>query len=182
VIPTIDPTKNESIAVAVPGGDNSKVYRATPSAINRDADIAVLNFDGPALPPLALAAEDEIREGADVVLLGFPLGSALGLFAAAHRGTIAAITPRIVPAMSSAGLRSKSVQVMRGEPIQLLQLDATTFPGNSGGPLIDLATGRVVGIISLGLTKGNRESAIQYPTGISYAVPVQYIAPLVGKR
>ena len=182
VIPTIDPVKRESIAVAVPGVESTRVYQAKLAVIDRDTDLAVLEFEGPALPALSLAAPEEIREGADVLVMGFPIGSTLGLFPAAHRGTIAAITPGINPAASSAGLRSKSVQVMRGAPLRLLQLDATTFPGNSGGPLIDIGTGRVVGVISLGLTKGNRESAIQYPTGISYAVPVQYIAPLVGAR
>ena len=182
VIPTIDPARRESIAVAVPGAEGTKVYQAKPAVLDRDADLAVLDFEGPALPALALADAADIREGTDVVLLGFPIGSALGLFAAAHRGVIAAITPMITPALNSNNLKAQKLQVMRGPPISLLQLDATTFPGNSGGPLIDVATGRVVGVISLGLAKGNRESAIQYPSGISYAVPVGYLAPLLGPR
>jgi len=184
VVPTLDVEKRESLAIAVPGGSGSgsKIYRTRVASTNRDADLAVLEFDGPALPALALADAAEVREGVDVVLMGFPLGSALGLFAASHRGVIAAITPMIIPAASSSNLRAQSVQVMRGAPIQLLQLDATTFPGNSGGPLLDASTGRVVGVISLGLAKGSRESAIQYPTGISYAVPVRYVASLLAAQ
>ena len=182
VIPTIDPGKRESVAIAVPGSEKTRVYQARLGVLDRDADLAVLEFEGPSLPALPLADAAEIREGSDVLLMGFPIGSALGLFPAAHRGVISAVTPLIVPAANSAGLRAENVQVMRGKPIQLLQLDATTFPGNSGGPLIDVGTGRVVGVISLGVSKGTRESALQYPSGISYAVPVGYVSPLVKVR
>ncbi len=182
VVPTLDAEKRESIAIAVPGGESARLIRVRIAALHRDSDVAVLEFDGPPLPALRLAETAEVREGTDVVLMGFPLGGALGLFAATHRGIIAAITPMIVPAASSSNLRSQSVNVMRGAPIQLLQLDATSFPGNSGGPLMDAATGRVLGIVSLGLAKGTRESAIQHPTGISYAVPVRYVAAALGPR
>lgn len=184
VIPTLDPEKRETIAIAVPspGGDSARVHTAKLESIDRDADLAVLAFEGPALPSLAVATPEEIREGLEVVLMGFPIGSALGLFAASHRGLVAAITPMIIPAAGSAGIRSQNVQVLRGAPIQLLQLDATAYPGNSGGPLLDAATGRVVGVMSFGLAKGSRESALQHPTGISYAIPSRYVSALLARR
>lgn len=182
VIPVVDPEKRESIAVAIPGSDGTRVLAAKAETIDRDTDLAVLSFDGPGLPALELAEPGEIREGAEVLLMGFPIGSALGLFAATHRGIIAAVTPMIIPAAGSAGLRAQNLQVLRGKPIQLLQLDATAYPGNSGGPLIDSSTGRVVGVMSFGLAKGSRESAIQYPTGISYAIPSRYVRALLDQR
>ena len=182
VIPTIDPARNEVIAIAIPDGPQTRVFEATLQSINRDADLAVLETSGPALPVLTIAAPGEAREGSEIIVLGFPIGGALGLFPAAHRGLIAAITPMVNPAANSGALRASQVQVMRGDPIELLQLDATTFPGNSGGPVIDTATGRVVGVVNLGLAKGSRESAIQYPSGISYAIPVRYLSPLLPLR
>ena len=182
VIPTLDPALNEVIAVAIPEGTNTRVYEAKPQTIDRDSDLAVLEMSGPALPPLAIAPAGEAREGAEVVLMGYPIGSALGLFPAVHRGVIAAVTPMINPSPRAASLKANQIQVMRGDPITLLQLDATTFPGNSGGPVIDSATGRVVGVVNLGIAKGNRESAIQFPTGISYAVPVRYLLPMLTAR
>ncbi len=182
VLPTIDPARNEVLAIAIPLGRQSRVYEAKPQSINRDADLAVLESSGPAMPALTIAAADEAREGNEVLLLGFPIGGALGLFPAVHRGIIAAITPMISPASNSSALKASQLTVMRGDPITLLQLDATTFPGNSGGPVIDTATGRVVGVVNLGLAKGNRESAIQYPSGISYAIPVRYLLPLLPLR
>lgn len=182
VIPAVAPEKQESIAIAVPSGERARILPARVAIVDKDSDLGVLAFDGPALPALALATLEEIREGDEVLLMGFPIGSALGLFAAAHQGIIAAITPMIIPAASSAGLRTQNLKVLRGKPIQLLQLDATAYPGNSGGPLIDTTTGRVVGVMSFGLTKGSRESAIQYPTGISYAIPSRYVRTLLERH
>lgn len=182
VLPTIDPARNETLAIAMPADDGARIRPTRIASIDRDTDLAVIEFDGTPLPVLTLAEQADIREGADVVLIGFPIAGALGLFAASHRGVIAAVTPMVVPAANSAGLRAQNVQVMRGAPMQLLQLDVTAFPGNSGGPLLDIASGRVVGVISLAVVKSTRESAIQFPSGISYAVPVRYVRDLLGRR
>ena len=59
------------------------------------------------------------------------------------------------------------------------QLDATAYPGNSGSPLYDPASGTVLGIINMGLVKGTKESAITNPSGITYAVPAHFIHALL---
>ena len=41
----------------------------------------------------------------------------------------------------------RNVQALRNAPIELLQLDATAYPGNSGGPVIEVSTGLVVGVV-----------------------------------
>ena len=46
--------------------------------------------------------------------------------------------------------------------------------GNSGSPLFDTRTGEVVGILNMVFVKGTRESALSNPTGISYAIPIQW--------
>ena len=53
------------------------------------------------------------------------------------------------------------------------------YPGNSGGPLFNTETGRVIGVVSMVLVKGSRESALSAPTGISYAVPASYLLELM---
>ena len=70
---------------------------------------------------------------------------------------------------------------LREGSFSLLQLDATAYPGNSGGPLFDVETRQVIGVVNMVLVKGNRESALSQPTGITYAVPVQYLQELLAK-
>jgi S1-C subfamily serine protease len=74
------------------------------------------------------------------------------------------------------------VSRLREGNFQLLQLDATAYPGNSGGPVFDVESGQVVGVLSSGLVKAGRESALSSPTGITYAVPVAPLRALLRPR
>jgi S1-C subfamily serine protease len=66
-------------------------------------------------------------------------------------------------------------------PFNILQLDATAYPGSSGSPLYDVDTGRVLGVINSVYVKNTRESAIKDPSGITYAIPVDYVRNLMNK-
>lgn len=184
VVQALNPATREMLALAVATSDGHRVIEVRPVAIHRESDLAVLEWvDAPPITVRGLRlASATPAEGSDIVLLGFPIGSALGLYAAAHRGVVAAVVPMAIPMPSSAGLQARNVQALRGTPIEVLQLDATAFPGNSGGPVIDVRTGLVVGVVSMALVKGTRESALSTPTGISYAVPVQQLAALLPAR
>ena len=61
----------------------------------------------------------------------------------------------------------------------VLQLDATAYPGNSGSPVYEQRSGKVVGVINSVLVKGGKEAAIAKPSGISYAIPVQFVHALL---
>jgi S1-C subfamily serine protease len=63
----------------------------------------------------------------------------------------------------------------------VLQLDATAYPGNSGSPIYDPATGDVLGIVNMVFVKGTKEAALSQPSGITYAVPVQHLQALLRK-
>jgi S1-C subfamily serine protease len=65
------------------------------------------------------------------------------------------------------------------DPYDVMQLDATAYPGNSGSPVFDQQTGRVVGVINSVLVKGNKEAALQKPSGITYAIPVRFVHELI---
>jgi S1-C subfamily serine protease len=61
----------------------------------------------------------------------------------------------------------------------VFQLDATAYPGNSGSPLFDPATGEVVGIVNMVFVKGTKEAALAQPSGITYAIPSQHLLELL---
>lgn len=88
-----------------------------------------------------------------------PIGHPVGAFGhpwgfrfTGTRGITSAVTSRLGP--------------------EMLQTDAPINSGNSGGPLISLVTGRVVGINTASMAKDRTE-------GISFAVPMPYACTIV---
>lgn len=148
---------------------------------DRAKDLCLLRIEGAPLIAMTLTEHDEVdsAEGAPVALLGFPIGGALGFNVVTHRGIVSSHVTSTAPAPSSGSLSDRAVLGARGGAFDLLQLDATAYPGNSGGPLINADSGSVVGVVSMVLVKGTRESALSSPTGITYAVPAKYVAALL---
>ena len=166
------------LAVMV-GRSEGNLRNARVVASDRPRDLALLQIDGPPLPALALAEAGGAREGQDVVLMGYPIGGVLGFATVTHRGIVASITSTALPAQSASALDPRAISQLRQGSFEMLQLDATAYPGSSGGPLFDAQSGRVIGVVSMGLLKGTRESALSNPTGITYAVPVQFVHELL---
>jgi len=157
--------------------------RRDASVVSTDSahDLALLHFEGAPAPAVMLDDRPMAVEGSDIILMGFPLGGALGFSVVTHRGIVSSIAPIALPAPGSGGLNARAVRQLREGSFDILQLDAVAYPGNSGGPVIDVASGRVVGIVNMVLVKGSRESAIGSPTGISYAIPVRYVRQLMSE-
>ena len=76
----------------------------------------------------------------------------------------------------------RAVAQLRQGPIEAYQLDATAYPGNSGGPVLDARTGSVLGVVNMVLVRGTRESALSHPTGITYAIPVRFVNELIQRE
>jgi S1-C subfamily serine protease len=146
---------------------------------DRVRDLALLKIDGPPLPPLLLGAPGSTREGQSIALMGFPIGGTLGFSVVTHRGIIASITRVALPAPTARQLDPRAVSRLREGNFEVLQLDATAYPGNSGGPVLDARNGRVVGIVNQVLVRGSRESALSSPTGITYAIPTSLLVDLL---
>jgi serine protease Do len=160
-------------------GELASGRRARVVATDRVHDLALLRIEGPALQALALAEPGGAREGADIALMGYPIGGTLGYALVTHRGILASITTAALPAATASRLDPRALLRLREGNFELLQLDATAYPGNSGGPVFDTATGRVIGVLNMVLVKAGRESALSAPTGISYAVPVAALRVLM---
>lgn len=181
VLPPPDVTEAEKhISIQVRGSQGEWDLRlAHVVALDRPHDLAVLGFAGSKLPPLKLAGPDLAKEGRAVLFMGFPIGGALGFSTVSHRGIISAITPISLPAANARALDPRALRQLRTGSFDILQLDATAYPGNSGGPVLDQETGEVVGIINMVLTKAGKESALTQPSGISYAIPAVQISAVL---
>lgn len=147
--------------------------------IDRDRDLALLKVAGEVLPALTLAADGEAQEGSSIAFMGFPIGGALGFSLVTHRGIVSSIAPIALPQAGAQVLNEKSIRKLREGSFNIFQLDATAYPGNSGGPVFDIESGRVIGVINMVLIKGSRESALSNPSGISYAIPVDSVRRLL---
>jgi S1-C subfamily serine protease len=177
----IDSARNESLAILAPGPDaNEMVMREVQRiAIDPGSDLALLKLAGDALPPLRIGDSAHVREGQEILMTGFPIGGILGPFAATHRGIVSAITPIAIPQGRATELNPALVRRLASGTFPVFQLDATAYPGNSGSPIYDPATGDVLGIVNLVFVKGTKESVLSQPSGIAYAVPAAHIAALL---
>ncbi len=176
-------TRERRLVVQIRQGQNAWTVRSAEIlALDRMHDLALLRFEGAPAPALKLAAAGSAKEGAAIALMGFPLGGALGFSTVTHRGIIAAITAIALPTPSAQGLNERAIRQLREGAFDILQLDATAYPGNSGGPVFDVESGEVVGVVNMVLIKGSKETALSQPSGITYAIPAQYVEQLLGRR
>jgi serine protease Do len=177
---SVDAEKGEALMVLVPGPTREVQLRpATRGADDPAHDLALLRIPGPALPVLAIRDSAGVREGESVLFTGYPIGTVLGPFPATHRGMISAITPIAIPAAHSSQLKPELIRRLAGGPFPVFQLDATAYPGNSGSPVYDPATGEVIGVVNMVFVKGTKESALERPSGITYAIPSRYLVDLL---
>jgi S1-C subfamily serine protease len=179
--PVLDPEGQETLVVLVRKGNEVQPRKASVDSIDKDHDLALLKLSGPPLPPLTLKSAESAREGQNIAFTGFPIGSVLGYTPVTHRGIIAALTEIVLPGGRAGDLNEKSIRRLRSGSFQVFQLDATAYPGNSGGPMYDAETGEVLGIINMVFIKSTKEAALQNPSGISYAIPAGYLIELLGR-
>ncbi len=92
-----------------------------------DEDLALLAVDGEALPPVPLAAEDEVEVGDDVVVVGAPYGRSLSVSAGI---------------VSQLELDEQDPRVQKS-----MKTDAPIGYGASGGGVFEVPGGRLVGMV-----------------------------------
>ncbi len=180
VVPdSLSASGSESIVIRLPsaaGEVQQRVVRVAGS--DKSHDLALLRVEGGALPAIPLHA-GVVREGQEVVFMGFPIGTVLGLSTVTHRGIISAITPVALPGASAQQLTEKVIRRLKSGTFDVYQLDGTAYPGNSGGPLLDAKTGEVIGVINMVFVKGTKEAVLSHPSGITFAIPVRYLQELL---
>lgn len=126
---------DDSLAVSVVATNTASLRPAQVVAQAEELDLAVLQVPGLDLPPLPLSAA-EPRKGQKVWAVGYPGGADREILAAdptVQDGVIGRI---------SSGSWNPSRHSLN---LDIIQHNAPSSPGNSGGPLLDHC-GRVVGV------------------------------------
>ena len=161
-----------SLSIYVGQGDDAQIVRATQVAADQDNDMALLRIEGKALRPLRLSTGNALEEGEEVAFTGYPVGAVYGLYPATHRGIVSAVTPIARAQVKPGDLTPDMIRAI-DRKIMAYQLDATSFPGNSGGPMVSPASGAVVGVINSTYVQETKDSAANRPSGITFAMPIQ---------
>jgi serine protease Do len=183
VVPeAVDAAHLEQIGIVTGDGEMVRFRPARLVARDTEHDLAHLRLEGLPLPALELADSDSAQEGQALAFTGYPLGMVLGLHAATHQATLAAITPIAMPSISSRKLDVRQLAQLQRSPFNIFQLDGTAYPGNSGSPLYDPASGKVLGVINAVFVRGLKENAISSPSGITYAIPGKYVKDLMQRK
>ncbi len=183
VVPENLNTENrETLGVVIARGAQVEFRGAVVVSIDRAHDLAHLRIGGAALPALKLGDSSSVAEGQELAFTGFPLGMVLGLHPATHRALLSAITPIVLPSLSSRTLDAKMIAQLQRAQFSIFQLDGTAYPGNSGSPVYDPETGTVLAVINMTFVKGLKENAITHPSGIAYAIPVNYVRDLLQRK
>jgi S1-C subfamily serine protease len=179
VIPDeINVAKLEYLAIFAGKDKKMNIRQAASVKVDKAHDLVLLKFEGKPLPALSLGQSSGVREGEEYAFTGYPLGIIFGLYPVTHRGIISAIVPVALQANAASQLDPTQIRRLR-EPYKVFQLDATAYPGNSGSPLYDTKTTEVIGVINKVFVKDGRENVLAKPSGISYAMPIEYARKLL---
>lgn len=171
----LDEGRRETVAVYLSPRKN-RAQRRTATLVKRDIvhDLCLLRFEGPALPSLRLGRTADVREGEMHAFTGFPILNELWLYPVTHRGIVSSITPIAFPPDFSLKPDKETLRKTM-KPFSAFRLDATAYPGNSGSPVYEVATGRVIGVVNSVQTFSGRGSVIADPTGTTFAIPVRHV-------
>lgn len=183
VVPeSVDMENGASLVVQVGnGGTSTQLRRVLSVTRDQEHDLALLRIAGMPLPHLTLRNSDSVREGQSIGFTGFPIGGALGFSPVTHRGMVSAVTPIALPSPKAQQLDAKVIRRLKEGAFNIFQLDATAYPGNSGSPVFDIDTGEVLGIINMVFIKSTKESVLSQPSGISYAIPSNFLQDLLAQ-
>ena len=133
--------------------NDDMLYHGTAQFIDNDADLALVGVDDPAfmdgITPMEIGETPHVQD--DVLAVGYPLG-----------GEDISFTRGIVSRIEDTNY-SHSLMCLLG-----IQVDAAINKGNSGGPVLDLKSGKIAGIAFQGRGKDEGES-------LGYIIPPDII-------
>ena len=172
----------EMLGILIGKGASAQFRAAKVTALDKEHDLAQLRIAGAPLPALRIGDSDAVAEGKPLAFTGFPLGMVLGLHHVTHRGMVSSITPIAMPTVGTRKLDAKLIAQLQKPVYPVFQLDGTAYPGSSGSPLYDPDSGLVYGVINMVYVQGLKETALSNPSGITYAIPSNYLRALLHEK
>ncbi len=154
-------------------GANGRFAATVPSRGRSDGlDLALLRVPGIAVQAIAFPANDGVRLGEEILVVGFPWGKRMGLFSGI---------------VSQVPVRGEEDGVLeKGEPT--IVVDAASSKGVSGGGVFRTTTGSLLGIVEGYQTasiaiKGNSQTySLKVPLpGETFVVPIGQIRHFLDK-
>lgn len=173
----MDAKSIENVAIFFRQGKQVRMIKVSTVAVDKEHDIAILKLLTGRLPAMEIS-ESTVKEGQLIAFTGYPIGMVLGLNPVTHTGIISSISPVVLPVLNGRQLNAKLLRRLRN-PYNVFQLDATAYPGNSGSPVYNTETGKVIGIINKVFIKETKETLLSKPSGITYAIPIRYLNDLL---
>ena len=142
---------------------NGKPLPATLVAVDRTADLAVLQIPWHLADMAAFRSGSPLRPGETVAVIGYPLQGVLSSQPSITTGTVSAM----------AGPHNDR---------QLIQISAPVQPGNSGGPLVD-QSGAVIGVV-VGKLEALPTAAMaaERPENVNFAVNADLVRKMLDRN
>ena len=128
-------------------------------SVNRKIDLALLRSEKTKNPFLYLR-QSEIKQGEDIVVIGYPFGKEISSEAKITKGIISSLI----------GIGNDKTKI---------QIDAAIQPGNSGGPTIGM-DGKVVGVtVASANIMMFLETAGTIPQNMNFSVKPKYVLDIM---
>ena len=124
---------------------------------DEDQDLAVIKIDKDGFTPVLFGNSDDMKVGDSIYAVGNPYGI---LEFTMTMGHISALDRQIATEETEKSLN-------------MFQIDAAVYSGNSGGPIYD-SRGRVVGVVTAKYASSGME-------GIGFAIPINQVLPVISE-
>lgn len=138
--------------------ENGHVYSATIIGANPTLDVAVVNVHGLSLKPLTVNTQYGGVLGDNVLAFGSPLG----------------LNNTVTTGIISGLNRHFTINGVHYQ--NMFQISAPIAPGNSGGPLVLLSTGAVIGMDTAGSTSSSGNIGFAISMGRVFPLAIQWAA------
>jgi len=140
--------------------NENDVVSAEVIASNKEYDYAIIKLEDGNYKFAELSTENQVELGNDIVILGYPFGKKLN---------------DNVMELNLSFTRGYISSVQNQNNVEKVLLDISAKAGNSGSPVIDMNTGKILGILCGSII--NQGSNITEE--INYMSPIKYLFELI---